>query len=330
MKNATLTQVKIDQIDFSDRTYIFTFEPLMSQMVQSIRNIGLLNPPILAQISDKPSYRIVSGLKRILALIHLKTEIFSAFIFQDKLEKINLYLFLKNFYDNISIRVLNPIEKSHVLNKLINTCNVSSDEILTTYLPLIGLGSNPKILDSYLPLIQLEDNLKIAVVENFFSPDFAVRLLNYCHQDRQAIYDLFSTLKLGKNRQKEFLRLLDDISNIIDKPIAEIVNQSLIQSTLSDEKLTVSLKVNRIRDIFRKMRFPIFSQAEDNFNSLKKELKLPPQIVFRPSPFFENDKYSIEISFKNQTEFDDALKILTNITENKKLNKLELLMTSLI
>ena len=330
MKNATLTQVKIDQIDFSDRTYIFTFEPLMSQMVQSIKTIGLLNPPILAQISGKPSYRIVSGLKRILALIHLKIKTFSAVIFQDTLEKISLDLFLKNFYENISIRVLNPIEKSHVLNKLLNTFNVSSDEILTTYLPLIGLGSTPKILDSYIPLIQLEDNLKIAVVENFFSPDFAVRLLNYSHQDRQAIYDLFSTLKLGKNRQKEFLRLLSDISNIVNKPIAEIIDQRLIQSTLSDKKLTLSLKVNMVRDFFRKMRFPIFSRAEDNFNALKKELKLPPQIIFRAPPFFENDKYSIEISFKNQTEFDNVLKILNNITENKKLNKLESLMTSLI
>ena len=323
MDNTSTTQINTNEIDFRDRTYIFTFEPLMSQMVQSIKNIGLINPPVLAQISDRPSYRIISGLKRILALIHLKVETFSALVYQDVIDRPNLDFFLMNFYENISIRELNPIEKSLVLNKLLFTFKISQGEIQTKYLPLMRLGTNRKMLELYLPLIQLEDNLKIAVVEEFFSPDLAVRILNYSPQDRQAIYELFSTLKLGKNRQKEFLRLVDDIANIVDKSIAEVINQRLIQSTLNDEKLTISLKVNKVRDIFRKLRFPIFSQAEEKFNQLKKEFKLPPNILFRPPPFFENDKYSIKIMFRNQTEFDAALQILTTITENKKLKKLE-------
>ena len=116
MKKSELTQINIDKIDLIDRTYVFTFEPLMSQMVQSISHIGLLNPPILVQIPDKPTYRIISGLKRILALIHLQKKSLTAYVYKGLPDKPNLELFLLNFYENISIRELNPIEKSYILN----------------------------------------------------------------------------------------------------------------------------------------------------------------------------------------------------------------------
>ncbi len=320
MKKETIS---IKNIDLSDRTYIFTFEPIISQMVRSVREIGLINPPILEQISDQSAYRIVSGLKRILALKHLKMETTDAFIFTSNNNKPRLDLFLLNFYENISIRGLNLIEKSIFLNKLILKYNVSHATIINDYLKLIEHGSNEKVLDILLPLIKLEDNLKCAVVEDFLSADFAVALLKYSHDDREAIYEFYSQLKLGKNRQKEFLRLLDDIAHIQERSIYDIINDPVIVSILNDEILTVSQKVSRIRDVLRKMRFPEFVKADETFSEIKKQLKLPPSVILRPPPYFENDKFSIEVVFRNQTEFDNALKILNTISYNKSLNQLD-------
>jgi len=323
LDDSTLTQINVSEVDFSDRTYIFTFEPLMSQMVQSIRNIGLINLPILAQISSQPKYRIVSGLKRILALIHLRRTTFKAYVLHDIEDNPSLNLFLMNFYENLSIRSLNPIEISIILNKLITIYHVPEQEIVSTYLPLMQLGSHKKVLDMHLPLIKLEDNLKIGVVENFLSQELAVQLLDYTHDERQAVFELFSSLKLGKNRQKEFLRLLSDISHIVQRPLHEIIHQRLIQRILNSEKLTPPVKINKIRDLFRKMRYPIYSEAEEKFNQIIKELKLPPQIVLRHSPYFETDKYFLEIAFRNQKEFNNAQKIISKIAADNKLDKLE-------
>jgi ParB-like chromosome segregation protein Spo0J len=126
--------ITIKNIDLSDRIYIFTFEPIISQMVRSVREIGLINPPILEQISDQPIYRIVSGLKRILALKHLKKESTDAYIFTTENKQPNLNLFLMNFYENISIRSLNLIEKSIFLNKLLTKFEVSREKIINDYL----------------------------------------------------------------------------------------------------------------------------------------------------------------------------------------------------
>lgn len=317
------TTISIKDIDLSDRTYIFTFEPIISQMVRSVREIGLINPPILEQVSDQPKYRVVSGLKRILALKHLNRESTDAYIATNQNSEPSLDLFLINFYENISIRGLNVIEKSIFLNKLLTKFKVTREMIIYDYLKLIEYGSNEKVLDILLPLINLEDNLKCAVVEDFLSADFAVSLLKYSHDDREAIYEFYSHLKLGKNRQKEFLRLLEDIAHIQERSIYDIIHDPAIVSILKDEILTVSQKVSKVRDVLRKLRFPKFVKAEETFSDIKKQLKLPPSIIMRPPPYFENDKFSIEIVFKNQAEFDSALKKLNNISDNKMLNQLD-------
>ncbi|MBD3289461.1 hypothetical protein GF337_11715, partial [candidate division KSB1 bacterium] len=92
--------ISLKSIDLSDRTYVFTFEPIISQMVRSVKEIGLINPPILEQISEQPAYRIVSGFKRILALKHLQKETAEAYIFKSADKKPSLELFLMNFYEN--------------------------------------------------------------------------------------------------------------------------------------------------------------------------------------------------------------------------------------
>jgi hypothetical protein len=292
-------------------------------MTQSIKTIGLINPPVLARKSEQPPYRIVSGLKRILALIHLKIDTFPAHIIEETSDGPDVDLFMLNFYENISTRELNPIEKSTVLNELISTYRKTEEVIAKHYLPLMQLGTNPKILDLYLPLIRLEDNLKIAVIEDFFSPELAVTLLRFSHLDRQKMYELFCALRLGKNRQKEFVRLLDDVSHILDKPIAEIVEQPAIQEILNNEKLTVPLRASGIKSLLTKLRYPRLTLSEEKFNQLKKDLKLPPHIILRASPNFEDDKYSLEIIFRNQTEFESALKILEKISHSKRLSQLE-------
>ena len=73
MNKSDQMTIPIDQIDFDDQTYVFTYESNLSPIISSIEKVGLINPTILEQRLDK-NYRIVSGIKRILALQHLKID----------------------------------------------------------------------------------------------------------------------------------------------------------------------------------------------------------------------------------------------------------------
>jgi len=322
MNKSKEMKIHLDQIDVNDRSYIFTFELPLSQLINSIKNIGILHSPILEQ-KNNGTFRIVSGLKRILALRHLKIDQISSQVYYSTSQEPTLELFLLNFYENIGTRHLNEIEKSMVLYKLIELFHVSEDRVISEFLPLLELGSNEVVLSRYLKLVKLEDNIKIAIVEDFISIDNAVALLERSQIERRTIFNLFHQLKSGKNRQKELLRLLQELSEINAQSIDQILQNNEIQDVLANNKITLPQKAERIKEVLMKMRYPLFTKIEKDFQNLKKDLKLPPNIILRPPPFFEGDKYTIEFSFKNQSEFKKFTGILSSIADQNCLAKLE-------
>ncbi len=322
MNKNKFIEVNIDQIDFDDQSYVFTFEPGMSQLIASIKNAGIISPPILEYKTDR-TYRIVSGSKRIRALVQLKIKKFTARVIYSKNNEPTLDIFLLNLYENIGTRELNIVEKTNVIFKLINLFNLSREQVIKKYLPLLELGTNPKIIDRYLPLIDLEDNIKKAIAEEFISIEIAHSFMKISKEERLKIFSLFNQLKLGKNRQKEFMRLLQDIKAISRQTIDQILENENIQNIIRDQQLTSSVKINRIKDVLKKLRYPNYTKIEEEFNQIKKELKLPPNIILRAPAFFEGEKYSLEMSFKNQNEFTKLVDLLKSIADSEKLLKLE-------
>ena len=114
-----------------------------------------------------------------------------------------------------------------------------------------------------------------------------------------------------------------DIKVITNKTISFILENENIQSIVQDKKLTLALKINRIKDVLKKLRYPNFTKIEEKFNCLKKELKLPPNIKFYAPPFFESEKYKFELNFKNQNEFAKLVDLLKSVADSKKLLNLE-------
>ena len=322
MNKNKFIEVNINQIDFDDQSYIFSFEPDMSQLIASIKNAGIISPPILEYKTDR-TYRIVTGSKRIGALVQLKIKKFTARVFYSKNNEPTLDIFLLNLYENIGTRELNIIEKANIIFKLINLFNLPKEQVIKKYLHLLELGTNPKIIDRYLPLIDLDNSIKKAVAEEFISIEIAHSFMNVSQKERLKIFNLFNYMKLGKNRQKEFMRLLQDIKAISSQTIDQILEDEHIQNIIQDKKFTSSIKINRIKDVLKKLRYPNYTKIEEEFNQLKKELKLPPNIMLRAPAFFESEKYSLEMSFKNQNEFTKLVDLLKSIADSEKLLKLE-------
>ncbi len=322
MKKPNLKPVNLADIDFEDKSYIFTFEPLISDMVHSIQSVGLINPPILEQRKDG-KFRIVSGLKRIIALKHLKQKKFEAKVFISKDDRIDKDLFFLNLHENIATRDINVVEKAIVLKKLSHELKINKKKIIEHFLPLLRLGKNPELLERYLLLADFPDFLKAALLEETMSLETAQMLNNLSQDEQSALFSLFQELKIGKNRQKEILRLLNEIKHITDREPLEILHSDKVQDIIKNEKLTPPVKVERLVTFLKKLRYPRYSKTEEKFLSLKKELKLPPTIRLSPPPFFEGRKFRLEFTFSSQKEFNHILTTLMKIKEKNELKPLE-------
>ncbi|HDP99116.1 MAG TPA: hypothetical protein ENN22_08035 [bacterium] len=322
MTKFEIQQVNLQDIELSDRCYIFTFEPLIANMVASLRHIGLQNPPLLQALPGQ-RLRIVSGLRRIIALKHLQILRFPAKVALPPTEKISEHLFLINLHENLATRRLNLIEKATIIHKLISEFNYSLELVVKEILPLLDVGSNPKMIDRLLPLINLEDRLKIAVIEESLSIDSALDLIALPEQERTELVKLFLRFNFGKNIQREFLQLIKDISAANGQSISSILSRIEIQDILNHETLTAPVIISRLKQQLLKWRYPQYSQIQSNFEEIKRELKLPPTISLQPPRFFEGNKYRLEVVFQSQKDFSRAIEHLNKINQLGLIKKLE-------
>lgn len=322
MQKTKRQQINIGQINFIDWSYVVTFEPILTPLITSIKKVGLLNPPILESTTDG-RLRIVSGWKRIIALKHLNITDFNAQIYFSVDNSPCLELFLLNIYENSAIREFNVIEKANILQKLINIFKMPPQKILDDIFPLLELGRNPNTIDRYLPLVLLTDNLKIGLVEDTLSFETALELAKMTIEEAAVVSDLFFELKFGKNRQREFLILLKDIAAIYQMSVEQILEKNDIQIIIKDNSLTPAVKINRIKKILTQLRYPRFSQTEENFAQIRKTLKLPPDISLIPPDFFEGKKYRLELTFERQADLEKALQLLSTENRQQQFKKLE-------
>ena len=317
-----VAQIKLSQIDFNDNSYRITYNPDISKLVASIKKVSILNHPVLEKTAQD-SYRIVCGYKQLLALKQLNKDKISAYYFETNETSPSLQLFVITIFENLGTRSLNIIEQANILHKLVILFHVPDEIIVKRFLPELDLGTNQKLINRFLKLYTLKDHLKKAIVDEFLSVDSALSLSKLDETEAGLIFDLFFSLKIGKNKQKEFLRLVHDISNGSKISIIELINEENIREIVQNEKLTSPVKINRIMTHLKRLRYPHFSSAQEKFDLFKKDLKLPPNMILRPPDFFEGEQFSLELKFKGQSEFNKMIEQLKLFAEQNKMKTLE-------
>ena len=288
-------------------------------LIRSIRQVGLINPLIL-QAQPGGQFRIVSGFRRLSALKKLKIIEIHAFIIEESECVLTLFEFA--LHENLSLRQYNPIEVSRIINKLENSLNITKETIVKKYLPLLGHGRNPKVYNLYAPLIKLNQDWQQAIIDDRVSLEMASLMAFEPIPDSDNFLSIIATLRLGKNKQREFWQLLKDIARIKSLDIEQLINLKTVRDILDNEKITAAQKAERFKQILWEWRYPSYSNIQHHFETLLKEAKLPPDIHLRPTPYFEREDFHIAFSFKNDNEYSHNLKYLHSLLENGHINKM--------
>ncbi|MDI6704271.1 MAG: ParB N-terminal domain-containing protein [bacterium] len=310
-----LKKISIDRIDLLDKRFVVTFGEDLSRLISSIKMIGCINPPILRE--DKESFQIISGYKRVSALKRLKKKEVCVYIFYGE----DIDAFFLNLYENVCTRKFNEVEKSLVINKLLDF-GVKEEEIIERYLPLIDLPSHRKVFDKYRKIVKLDDCIKKSIVNGKTSISIANKLLEFSLRDRSEIFQLVSKLALSSNLQLEFITYLEEIAKREEIPIFKITKGVEIKELLNSKVLTPREKTEKLRTHLRKRRYPLLSQAESNFQNRKMKLGLLPRIHLLPPANFEGEGIRVEFSFKDTFELKKILSNLKEVSESKELASL--------
>jgi ParB/RepB/Spo0J family partition protein len=315
----TIQKIPLQQIDLSDDTFSVNYLPDLQKLRSSIEEVGLIQPVLLRKKSG--GHQIICGFRRISVMKELgKSEIESR-VFEEK-ETDEFKLFSLSLSENLTTRGFNTVEKAIALEKLIRRFQVDPAAVTKTFLPLLSLEPNEKILNTYLSLAQMEGEIKTYVLKEEVSRSNIRRLSALTPDDRMVILSLISRLKLGENRLREALTLLEEIARRNQCKEKDIVQRSEIQAILSQKELTPSQMTERIKKVLTDLRYPKLNQLEKAFEKNRKDLNLPSNISLHHPPFFEGKGLKIEFQFETTDEYQAILKSLSSLSDKKEFEEI--------
>ena len=308
-----VSTVPLSAINIDDRIFLITTDTSYDDLAVSIKSVGLMNPPFL--IHKASGYRIVTGFRRINACHSLGWPDIDAKVLKPdtpKLECVKLAV-----SDNSFQRPLNLIETSRSIS-LIRSL-IEEDEIFMKTATQLGLPNNLAVLKKMEILCHLPWSIQQGVGSESISLAMALDLGKLKDDIGEMFAEIFDTLKLSLNKQREILTLAGEIAVREDISVRELLAGKEIRDIIGADDLDRTQKTRNLRLYLKRRRFPELITAEKNFKSGLKKLKLGPGVQLNPPKYFEGKTYILNLSFDNLTELEDRKKTLEKMLKDPNL-----------
>ena len=307
-------KLDIKEIFLKDERYRTSYHFSPEKLKLSLQETGLLHPPLVTLRDGR--FILVSGWKRVLACSELSL---SPIPILKTEEKDDLKTFLMAFYENLGTREFSLLEKAEILARL-KRFGEDERRIIRHFMPLLDIPATLASLDTYLAFSQFEPELKKAVHERNMSFPSVKPLIEFSSRQRKQLLPLL--LPLGQNKRRELLEDILEVSRKNDTPVHKILLSPEIQAVRESETLTSLQKADSIRLLLRKKRYPALSSMQDSFESLLRKIDWPEEIAISPSPFFEEEDFTVRLTFKNEEQLKAGLLKLEGLSARKDFSKI--------
>lgn len=313
-------EILLNNIELRSNIYNVSFSEKSNTLTQSINKIGLINPITLYKEGNV--YTVVCGHRRLSACTELKFNSLSARILENTFSPIDLLTL--NIEDNTQTRIFNLIEKATIIDKLLNQLKLPIQNVVKTFLPLIGIPANEKYIDNYLFIHTLSNELKNLIISNNLSIEAIKKILELPANIQVHIFDLILSFKLGSNKTAETINLLVDLSQHSISKLDSILDDPEWTQIKNDVKIPDRQKGQYFRNILIKRRFPEYSNFREKAKKIISKLNLPKNISLDIEELltWENDSITLKLNAHDNNELNTLSKNLLELSKSNDLQEL--------
>ena len=308
--------VELSRINFQDRFYQLPQFKDDKELYSSLNEIGLITPVWLQPQSS--GYRIINGFRRLNIVQKMNWSCIDSYISPSHLSDIDLFKYVLQEKKSVGI---DPIQISTAIYKLEALFNYKPRQITHLFFPLMGL-QNSKLYDIYKPLHKLSQEWQAALSLGEFSLETGCKAAELNRKDQQAVYNLFKTLRAGKNRQREVLSLLQDTARIKDVMIYELVQSEHLQNILEKHRSNPSQLTHALKDFLLRLRYPQYSITEKSFQEILKKAKCPPDLRIQAPSYFEGETFTVTFTFNSEQSYHEKLMKLKSLIDQGLIGEL--------
>jgi len=310
-----LQSIPLSAINSEDSRFRITTKTEIHELVESIQQLGLIHPPILKRCASE--YIIISGFRRITACRHLGWVEIPARILSSEISDKTCTQYA--IADNTLQRPLNLVEISRSLFLL--SCVYKDENQRLQCASKLGLPDNPSLIKKIEKIYHLPEPIQNGILKGTISMAVGLELSRFEPDIGDALAGLFDRLKIGLNKQREIILLLDEIALRENTTIGSLLNGKYIREILDNDELDRARKQKKIRAYLYQRRFPTRFKTKTEFEKLVKDLKLGNSIKLMSPQDFEGPTYTLKATFNNLAELKDFRSKLDRIILSSGLQK---------
>ncbi|RLB34973.1 MAG: hypothetical protein DRH11_04290 [Deltaproteobacteria bacterium] len=306
--------VWIDSANIADDPgpFCMSFAFDLGVLADSIKKIGLLNPPYVIGKKQGRGFEVVSGYRRVLAVKALGWEKVLCKDISNSVTSPLEYLVF-NLYDNLATRTFNDVEKGMILCRLDPL--VPRKEILEEYMPLLGLPSHEPTLEVYLRVPDLALEIKEAFARGQLSFQSVRALEDMDSLSQSQVFKWISELKFNFNQQRQFLEILVDLALKDGISVFEFLAKEELSRYLEDPIENRPQTAKRTLQALHELRYPRLTRAERIFREKVANLNLPEGAILKAPAYFEAPGYCLEVRFRDGKSLKRKMEALLNIKQ---------------
>lgn len=298
--------VPLQKIEHSQTLCLHPFFSLTNRqdnsLAKSIKNVGILQPPLMKHNTREDTYQILAGRYRLQIFRELQPDRknIPCLVVNDTITPLAvLYHILE---DQRISGALSPMEKAYFFSHSLE--HMSIDMAADNFLPIMGEKVQTNTIKKYISLLQLEPELQISVHCHKTTEKTALELLQLSSMERKSIHSIFKKLRLGGGKQKRLLSLCRDLAYRGNKTIAELLSEKKIRMILNHGETNTPQKAAILLGFLQKQLFPQSEEAEKLFKKKVAQMALPSCCNIEHSPAFETDHVSLKVQFSSWSELE--------------------------
>jgi hypothetical protein len=295
----------------------FSMDPPADKLVQSIRELGITHPVLLAP-ADK-GYQIVCGHRRVACARLLKLETVPAWILDAV--PLSADMLKRNLLENRAQRTYSDIEKGGIVHML-SGAGIPEAEIIKDYLPLLDLERSKKLFADLQQCATFTPSLNSLLHALHLPLRVFSILFRWDEASRATAESLLNALRPGVNKCRELLELTDETAVKDGVPPQALLNREAIQKPLNDTDLSTPEKFDAIHKQLRLWRYPVLTDLQKQVYRAIDQMKLDGRIKLRTPENFESDQFKIELQFKTRQELVTQVEQLFRVTDSEALDEL--------
>lgn len=308
--------VDITAIDLDDLTFAVSTVNNQEALADSLEFAGLLHAVWLEPKGSR--YRIISGFLRTRCCLQAGWETITALVLPEDMPDLELAQLA--ILDNMTARPLNAVEEARAVALLRKF--TLDDDAFRKNLRLLGMSENPKHLDKLAKLLQLPVMTQNAVAADLVPLAVACELADFDSEVALRFTEIFIKGKVGLNRQREFMRLVFELSRLKDMEMQAVFDLPEFKAIWQGAEDDRRKKAVMLLEWLYQTRYPHIAAAREQAGQKITALGLDNRIRFNMPENFENLRHSVSFGFESKAELLEVLGMCLQMAEDPVLEQL--------